>query len=173
MSTTPDPQRVREIAREHIRSGRTDIGTTVVRHFGDGVLSDEEFAGWEYDVHQAWQDELRAVSWPDEQPQDERDGEADGVMVYLLADGNDVLTRYERTQLRAVLAEREQLRAERDGATGPRCRALTNTRLNLQCDRPDGHDAAHVAELAGLGRISWHGDAPQQPERDTADGGAE
>lgn len=64
---TPDPQAVREIAREHIRSGIADIGTTVVKHFGSGKLGDEEYVDWYHAVVQAWRVELRAVSWPDEQ----------------------------------------------------------------------------------------------------------
>lgn len=64
---TPDPQTVREIAREHIRSGIADIGTTIVKYFGNGALGDEECGDWYHAVVQAWRIELRAVSWPDEQ----------------------------------------------------------------------------------------------------------
>jgi len=62
-----DPKTVREIARKHIRSGRADIGTTIVKYFGNAVLGDDEFADWEHEVTKAWYGELRAVSWPDEQ----------------------------------------------------------------------------------------------------------
>jgi hypothetical protein len=72
--TALDPKTVREIARQHIRSGRTDIGTTIVKHFGSGVLGDEDLWAWEYAVHEAWQTELRAVSWPDEQQPAEATG---------------------------------------------------------------------------------------------------
>lgn len=69
-----------------------------------------------------------------------------------------------RSDLRAALDELKQLRAERDGKPETRCPVLSTTRLRLQCSRPEGHDAAHVAELDGMGRFSWHGGAPQHPE---------
>lgn len=70
MTDKPDPKTVRQIAREHIRSGRADVGMTVIKRLGMG-LPDEEFFAWEYAVHEAWRDELRTVLWPDEQPQDD------------------------------------------------------------------------------------------------------
>lgn len=82
----------------------------------------------------------------------------------------------ERTRLRAELdkcaalnrnlvnenaelsAELEQLREERRDEPEPRCAVLSNTRLRLQCSRPEGHDGTHVANLDGMGRFSWNGD---------------
>ena len=83
MTTTPDPETVREIAREHIRSGRSDIGTTIVKHFGNGALDDEEFFAWEYEVTDAWRRELRTVSWPAEQLQDDGDVRAVAALLEL------------------------------------------------------------------------------------------
>ena len=68
MSTEPDPQLVREIAREHIRSGRSDIGTTVELMLIGTILDREDLAAWENAVQQAILD--ATVSWPDEQAQD-------------------------------------------------------------------------------------------------------
>jgi len=124
-----DPQTVltaREIARAHLKvEGATvtpaDIVYAVKAYFGDGL---------DADTLQSWclalRDELSranvtaalSLSWPDEQQPAEttggeqaQDGAAGRVMADLLSDGNPDLTRYEKTQLRAVLAERNALAA--------------------------------------------------------------
>lgn len=79
---TPDPQTVRDVAREHIRSGRTCIGDTVWAYF-NGALREEEFATWEHKVSDAWRVALGTLSWPDEQSQDERDGDVRAVAATL------------------------------------------------------------------------------------------
>lgn len=66
----------REIARDHIRSGRGDIGMSIIHHFGTD-LPDEEFFAWENAVHEAMPDERSTVSWPDERNVDPRDLFAD------------------------------------------------------------------------------------------------
>lgn len=70
--TTPDPEIVREIARDcvadYINDAR-DIAAHVMGHFGMGVPGDV------YAWTDAVRTDLRAVvpSWPDEQPQDDGD----------------------------------------------------------------------------------------------------
>lgn len=87
MSTTPDPQTVREIARkclsDHIRrfpeGRRVIVGTYVLKALGDPDLAYNDHA-----TYQAWCDavsaEVRAAvpSWPDGQPQDEPDADGGG-----------------------------------------------------------------------------------------------
>ena len=73
--TAPDPETVREIAREHIRSGRTDIGTTMDEQFGTGVvdaMSRHEYGAWCSAVREAIR--TAALSWPDEQQPAEATG---------------------------------------------------------------------------------------------------
>lgn len=91
MTTTPDPQTVREIARDcvadYIDDAR-DIAAHVMGHFGMGV------PGNVYAWTDAVRSDLRAVVplWPDDLPQDKRDGDeaAGRVTAYL----NDHRTRY-------------------------------------------------------------------------------
>jgi hypothetical protein len=76
MSAQPDPQLVREIAREHIRSGRPDLGITIELMLIGRVLDREELAAWEDAVRQAIR--TAAVTWPDERAQDKLDVTLDG-----------------------------------------------------------------------------------------------
>lgn len=79
---TPDPEKVREIARQYLAdriSGPSDVGAYVMGHLGPlgDDLTKHEFGAWCSAVRA---DLLAAVpSWPDEQPQDE--GDACGVQL--------------------------------------------------------------------------------------------
>lgn len=61
----PDPKIVREIAGEHVRSGRTDVGITVELMLIGRILGCEELAVWERAVVEAIRSSV--LSWPDEQ----------------------------------------------------------------------------------------------------------
>lgn len=66
--------------------------------------------------------------------------------------------RLRAADLRAALDELKQLRAEREADdSGAVWLAERNEELR--------NAVTVAAELAGMGRISWHGAAPQQPER--------
>lgn len=88
MTTTPDPKTVREIARDcvadYIDDAR-DIAAHVMGHFGMGVPGD---------VY-AWTDAVRTdlsaavVSWPNEQPQDERDATVPDALWWPFTGGMD------------------------------------------------------------------------------------
>lgn len=84
MNTTPDPKTVREIAREAIRSASQRlelIDAVIARHraIGDRPASESgELGAWHATYSalcQAVRADMQAASWPDEQPQDERDVE--------------------------------------------------------------------------------------------------
>lgn len=92
MTTTPDPQAVRKIAREHLSDflGKFPMADATPFFVGGRVLEsvgDPELWRTDYPTYIAWCDavtaEIRAAlpSWPDEQPQDERAVDPDGYSI--------------------------------------------------------------------------------------------
>ena len=129
MTTTPDPMIVREIAREIILDcGRNadDIGTYVWVRVG-ADLSKHEHGAWCSAIREAIRTAQIAMSWPDEQPQDERDAESHSAAERVRATLDRHAARgsiggeYLDADVRAVLDNREMWRnlalsrgAERD-----------------------------------------------------------
>lgn len=71
MTIEPDPKIVREIAGEHVRSGRADVGITIELMLIGRILDREELAIWERAVVEAIRSAV--LSWPDEKPAAEPD----------------------------------------------------------------------------------------------------
>lgn len=112
---TTDPQIVQQLATEHILDDARrahDIGAAVLGHFGPDALTKHEYGAWCSAIREAITTATVAVSWPDEQPQDERDdihtaSAAANLRVWLDSrNAADTLGR----DVRAVLDNREQWR---------------------------------------------------------------
>lgn len=136
MATTPDPKAVREIAHDAltiaIRRGRTEaVEAALIAHGGAGPVLGEKFDVTTNAVIVEYNRLAAALSWPDEQPQDERDA------AELVATKDALNAAYrERAHLVALLA-----------AVYP---------SHVGCTDPDAPGWAVVTLQLPTGQAAWH-----------------
>lgn len=145
MSIEIDPNVARQIARDHIRSGRGDIGMSVIHHFGMD-LADEEFFAWESAVHESLENERRTVSWPDKQ-----EGDVRAVVALMDAAGAMPMDDFNASPLAAVInalyAQFEDRIDEADEAELLARVQAFKVKIDAQATAADRAVAIHVASL--------------------------